>query len=65
MWNRILGSPDTCTKVARAPLWYAHWDLKQTFTDFVPFGGWTKPVMKQNSDNTTICSFARIDEDFY
>ncbi len=25
------------------PLWYAHYDNLAAFTDFSPFGGWTKP----------------------
>jgi len=29
------------------PLWYAQYDGVASFADFVPFGGWTQPVMKQ------------------
>jgi len=37
------------------PLWYAHYDKKPSFEDFVPFGGWQKPVIKQFFDELTIC----------
>ena len=38
-------------------LWYPHWDNMPSFSDFKPFGGWTKPVMKQfNGTGNGICS---------
>jgi hypothetical protein len=53
MWSSIPGSG--CTSAAKYPLWYAHYDFKQTFSDFVPFGGWTKPNVKQYSDRGSAC----------
>ena len=34
---------------AKYPLWYAHYDNNPSFSDFTPFGGWTKPAIKQAS----------------
>jgi hypothetical protein len=34
-------------------LWYAHYDNKASFSDFSPFGGWTKPAMKQFKEQPT------------
>lgn len=52
MWNRIFGSADACQKFTDVPLWYAHYDSKQTFSDYpaYPFGGWTQPAIKQFTD---------------
>jgi len=38
------------------PLWYAHYDNNPSFSDFSPFGGWTKPYAKQFAGDTTVCS---------
>jgi len=46
------------------PLWYAHYDGSASFSDFSPFGGWTKPNIKQFEGTTAICS-AGIDRDWY
>jgi len=45
MWSEIAGS--SCTIGSSKPLWYAHYDNNPSFSDFQPFGGWTKPYMKQ------------------
>jgi len=45
MWDSIAGS--SCTVGASKPLWYPHYDNNPSFSDFKPFGGWTKPYMKQ------------------
>jgi len=37
------------------PLWYAHYDKNPSFSDFVPFGGWQKPAIKQFYDQLSIC----------
>jgi hypothetical protein len=47
MWNQIMGGADRCNKFMDHPLWYAHYDGVQNFSDFKPFGGWTKPYAKQ------------------
>ena len=37
------------------PLWYPRYPTSQspTFSDFVQFGGWTRPVMKQYAGSVT------------
>lgn len=54
MWSSLMGS---CTAGAsnNLPLWYAHYDGSRTFSDFKPFGGWTKPAIKQYADHVGIC----------
>lgn len=53
-WQQIFGS----TKYVynpQFPLWVAHYDGKKTFSDFVPFGGWTRPTIKQFDGDKTLC----------
>jgi len=38
-----------------ALLWYAAWDKVKSFGDFRPFGGFSKPHMKQYTGGITIC----------
>jgi hypothetical protein len=49
---------------AAYPLWYAHYDGNPSFSDFQPFGGWSKPNIKQFEGTTYICG-AGIDKDWY
>lgn len=56
MWNTILGSSTACEKFTHFPLWYAHYDGVKAFSDFSPFGGWTKPTYKQYNGTTTLCN---------
>lgn len=58
MWGSIMG--DACHTGADhgAKLWYAHYDNSKSFSDFTPFGGWTKPVMKQYNDNVGMCDIS-------
>lgn len=46
------------------PLWYAHYDNEPHFSDFVAFGGWTKPAMKQFADSGNECA-VRFDINYY
>lgn len=64
MWQTIMGSRYGCKNVASQPLWYAHYDNTQSFSDFQAFGGWTKPTMKQYKGDTTLCG-ASVDMDYY
>ena len=64
MWQSIMGSANACTNLGDVPLWYAHYDGKDNFSDFVPFGGWTKPNMKQYVGDTTMCG-AGVDLSFW
>jgi GH25 family lysozyme M1 (1,4-beta-N-acetylmuramidase) len=60
-WNPITGGT---TKFAKYPLWYAHYDYNPSFSDFVAFGGWTKPAIKQYQGTTSYCS-ASVDLNYY
>jgi len=61
-WNPIMGS--SFTGGSSLPLWYAHYDNNPSFSDFSPFGGWTKPSMKQYAGDVTVCG-ADLDKDYY
>ncbi|KAJ3439686.1 lysozyme protein [Anaeramoeba flamelloides] len=60
-WDAITGGT---TKFKDYQLWYAHYDNNESFSDFEPFGGWTKPNIKQYKDTTSICGTS-IDYDYY
>ncbi|KRX03760.1 Glycoside hydrolase, superfamily [Pseudocohnilembus persalinus] len=55
-WQTIFGSTENCPYFKDLPLWYAHYDGSQSFSDFKSFGGWTKPNMKQYAGDKTVCS---------
>lgn len=55
-WQGIFGTSSACTSAAKAPLWYAHYDNVQSFSDFKPFAGWTSAKMKQFAGDATVCS---------
>merc|ERR1712130_429790 len=59
-------SPIMCdtSKFSNRQLWYAHYDGHASFSDFSPFGGWTKPNIKQYAGTTYTCGTA-IDKDYY
>ena len=60
-WDRIMnGTAD----FGYPPLWYAHYDNNPSFSDFVPFGGWKTPSIKQYVGDATVCG-VDIDKDFY
>ena len=59
IWKQFFGS--SCDiGVSGIPLWYAdytttgHVDSTVAYDDFVPFGGWTSPSLKQVGGNVTI-----------
>lgn len=60
MWDVIMGGGDRCHRFQQYPLWYAHYDGVINFSDFKPFGGWTKPYAKQYKGTTALCN-ASID----
>jgi len=60
-WNPIMGS--SFHGGSAYPLWYAHYDGVQSFSDFSSFGGWTKPYMKQYAGDLTLCS-SGVDENW-
>eukprot|EP01103_Thecamoeba_quadrilineata_P005141 TRINITY_DN14979_c0_g1_i1.p1 TRINITY_DN14979_c0_g1~~TRINITY_DN14979_c0_g1_i1.p1 ORF type:complete len:219 (+),score=35.83 TRINITY_DN14979_c0_g1_i1:60-716(+) len=61
-WSSIMGS--SCTIGKSYPLWYAHYNNAPNFNDFSPFGGWTRPNMKQYEGDKTVCSVG-VDLDYY
>jgi len=63
MWQSIFGSHTACSSLSSHPLWYAHYDGKETFSDFQSFGGWTKPHMKQFQGTSTVCG-AGVDKNY-
>jgi GH25 family lysozyme M1 (1,4-beta-N-acetylmuramidase) len=56
MWQGIFGSSSACASAGSVPLWYAHYDNVQAFSDFKAFGGWTQPKLKQFAGDVTVCS---------
>lgn len=62
MWSSIMGS---CNVAQSLPLWYAHYDDVQSFSDFTPFGGWSKPNMKQYWDSLGGGCGISADADWY
>eukprot|EP01127_Copromyxa_protea_P007884 TRINITY_DN1792_c0_g1_i3.p1 TRINITY_DN1792_c0_g1~~TRINITY_DN1792_c0_g1_i3.p1 ORF type:complete len:278 (-),score=40.07 TRINITY_DN1792_c0_g1_i3:64-897(-) len=51
-WDFIVGSD--FTPYGNMDLWYARYDWTQNFDDWSPYGGWTKPFMKQWSDSRSL-----------
>lgn len=64
MWQTIFGSRNACPSVASQQLWYAHYDGSASFSDFSPFGGWSKPTIKQFQGTNSLCG-ASIDKNYY
>jgi GH25 family lysozyme M1 (1,4-beta-N-acetylmuramidase) len=61
-WQSIVGL--SWSGVSSLPLWYAHYDNNPSFSDFVAFGGWTSPAIKQYAGDATVCG-AGVDLNFY
>jgi len=55
-WQNIFGSSNACTTAGKVPLWYAHYDNSQSFSDFKAFSGWTAPKLKQFAGDKTLCN---------
>ena len=60
-WIPIMGS---WSGASHYPLWYAHYDGRQSFSDFSPFGGWTKPAIKQYAGDASRCGVG-VDLNWY
>jgi len=54
-WEDIFGTTSYAYG-SYLPLWYAHYDKTASFSDFTPFGNWSKPWGKQYIGDTTVCS---------
>ncbi|CAL6024979.1 Glycosyl_hydrolase family 25 protein [Hexamita inflata] len=61
-WQSIVGS--NWAGAQPHQIWYPHYDNWQSFADFQPFGGWTKPSIKQYQGDVAECS-TTIDRNFY
>ena len=61
-WQSIVGI--NWTGCSGLPLWYAHYDNNPSFSDFVAFGGWKTPNIKQYAGDKVICG-AGVDLNFY
>ena len=61
----FFGDYGACAQPAAAgwPLWYADYDRAKNFDDFVAFGGWKEPVIKQYQGDATVCG-ADVDENW-
>jgi GH25 family lysozyme M1 (1,4-beta-N-acetylmuramidase) len=60
-WGPIMGN---WAGASAYPLWYAHYDYNPSFSDFAPFGGWSKPSIKQYVGDATVCG-AGVDKNWY
>ena len=62
-WSPITGNSKILSSL---PLWYAHYESpgNPSFSDFVPFGGWSKPSVKQYAGTTSLCGCS-VDKNFY
>jgi hypothetical protein len=60
IWNEFFGSACNSIGSAGFDLWYAHYlqtghvNSTLSFSDFVSFGGWSEPSMKQTGGNITV-----------
>jgi GH25 family lysozyme M1 (1,4-beta-N-acetylmuramidase) len=61
-WVSIVGADWEALK--HFPLWYAHYDNDDSFSDFEPFGGWREPSMKQYKGTTKMCN-GEVDFDLF
>eukprot|EP00003_Mantamonas_plastica_P032799 TRINITY_DN908_c0_g1_i3.p3 TRINITY_DN908_c0_g1~~TRINITY_DN908_c0_g1_i3.p3 ORF type:complete len:108 (-),score=15.65 TRINITY_DN908_c0_g1_i3:46-369(-) len=61
-WDPIFGSGFSAG--SEYALWYAHYDGSQSFGDFRPFGGWSRPAIKQYAGDKSVCG-AGVDLDWY
>jgi len=43
MWGQVMNGH---TGFQSLPMWYAHYDNVKSFSDWKPFGGWSRPAMK-------------------
>jgi len=60
-WPQLMGSNSSFSNL---PLWYAHWDGVQGFSDFIPFNGWTYPHMKQYGDKSDVGCYSLVDVNY-
>lgn len=63
-WQTIVGSSHNYPSSQGLPLWYAHYDGSQSYSDFASFGGWSKPSIKQYYGDKTSCNVG-VDYNWY
>jgi len=63
-WAGIVGISWNYPASQGLPIWYAHYDGVEGFGDFTPFGGWTKPAMKQYLGDKSDCGYG-VDFNWY
>ena len=51
-----MGSIDACKGLSNLPLWYAHYDGKSSFSDYIKISDWSSPFMKQYAGDQTKCN---------
>ena len=62
-WEDIVGLSWNSPSNQGLPLWYAHYDNSQSFSDFKSFGGWSSPMIKQYEGDKSGCGVG-IDYDW-
>jgi len=60
-WYSLMGEWDAWGNL---PLWWAFWDESASFDNWSPFGGWSKPAIKQYVGDGSECGID-IDMDYY
>jgi hypothetical protein len=62
-WSPITGNANIASDL---PIWYPHYEEPPApnYDDWVDFGGWTKPAIKQYAGTTDLCG-ASIDRNWY
>lgn len=63
-WENIVGLSWNVPANRKYPIWYAHYDNEASFSDFKPFGGWSRPYSKQYKGDITLCGTG-VDESIY
>jgi len=61
-WGPIMGL--SWSGASHYPLWYAHYDNSQSFSDFSAFGGWGRPAIKQYAGDASRCGVG-VDLNWY
>ena len=54
-WKQILGDPSACSNFKSLPVMYSNLGSDASFSDWIPFGGWTSPNLKYYNSEEVIC----------
>ena len=55
-WINKFGESFTYSQTSKVLLWYPNHNNVESFSDFVQFGGWTTPYMKQYTADQLLCT---------